>query len=355
MKKPYECSLLPYELQFDTELINLLSRADSLFSEVKGLIEALGIDKEYFLLSIAKAESFKSTEIEGTDVSQSDVFALEYDVKPSDDKKEIINYVATLQFAREYINNGNEVTKKFINLLHEKILDSTRGSQKQPGKIRIKQNWIGVRGVPMEFADFIPPKPESVESLVDNFIENFTSDVYPALITVAVAHAQFETIHPYNDGNGRLGRLLIPIQMALINEETPLLFISEIIEQYKPTYARRLNEFRQGKPENFVKFFLQCVIDQSTAYKYRVLRIMKLIESDKKIVANLINSKYAEKVYSLMVSDIVLNYEKIMNATGCSQKTAANYIKVLLDNKVLVKSSTPSYYVYESLHKIYLT
>ena len=211
--------------------------------------------QDFFLDSIILSESLKSTQIEGTQISQDDMYYLKYMPK-TDDNLEIQNLKKVIDFAKMHLKDNHKIDIKFINDIHKILLNSVRGNEKDPGHIRTTQNWIGPKGCTIEEATFIPPIPEEVPILLNNLFE-YMNDAYvdPIFINLAISHSQFETIHAYCDGNGRLGRALIPVQLALLTEEEPILFLSEVIELYKPTYYKLLNESRKGNMLGFIKFF----------------------------------------------------------------------------------------------------
>lgn len=237
-------------------------------------------------------ESYKSTQIEGTQISQDEMYYLKY-MEKTDDNREIQNLKHTIEFAYDKIREGSEINISLVNEMHRRILDSVRGSERSPTN-KSYPNWIGSRGVGIEGATFIPPVPEDVPELLINLYE-YMNDAFidPLLVNVAISHAQFETIHPYKDGNGRLGRALIPVQMALLDDEEPILYLSEILELYKPSYQRSLMESRRGNVAGFIKFFLQCVIDQCNSYIYKIEKVKEIYREDmKKIEAIKGNSVY---------------------------------------------------------------
>lgn len=226
------------------------------------------------------SESLKSTQIEGTQISQDEMYYLKY-MEETDDNKEIQNLMKTVEYAYEKINNGKDIDFELVNTMHRLLLDSVRGSKKKPGHIRTTQNWIGPKGAGIENAIFIPPAPENVSGLLENVYEYMNDEfVDPYLINVALSHAQFETIHAYSDGNGRLGRALIPIQMARFEQDKPILYMSEILELYKPAYQFNLMESRKGNYLGYIKFFLQCVVDQCNSFIYKMNEIDRIYKED---------------------------------------------------------------------------
>ena len=254
--KPFEASKLPIKYKIDKELMNLISEANLKYGEYKSNLKNSQFDSRFFLNSIILSESLKSTQIEGTQISQDDMYYLKYMPK-TDDNLEIQNLKEVIEYSKKYLKDNNKIDIKFLNNIHKILLDSVRGNEKEQGKIRNIQNWIGPKGCTIEEAIFVPPAPEEVPILLENLFE-YMNDAYidPLFINLAISHSQFETIHAYRDGNGRLGRALIPIQLALLTEDEPILFLSEVIELYKPSYQKFLNESRKGNMEGFIRFFL---------------------------------------------------------------------------------------------------
>lgn len=237
---------MPLEYKIDKEMLRLIAEANVKYGEYKSLLNTLEFDARFFLDSIILNESYKSTQIEGTQISQDEMYYLKY-MKKTDDNQEIQNLKRTIEYAGAYLKSGKQICYELVNEMHKIILDSVRGSQKTPGKIRTTKNWIGPRGCTMQNATFIPPIPEEVYGLLMNLYEYMNDEfIDPLLVNVALSHMQFETIHAYKDGNGRLGRALIPVQMSMLDHSTPILYVSEILELYKPSYQRHLMECRRG-------------------------------------------------------------------------------------------------------------
>ena len=224
--------------------------------------------------------------------------------------------------------------------MHRIIIDSVRGSQKTPGQIRTTQNWIGPRGCIIEDAIFVPPEPEDVYSLLINLYE-YMNDAFidPLLVNVALSHVQFETIHAYKDGNGRLGRALIPVQMALLDDSTPILYMSEILELYKPSYQRNLMECRRGNVAGYIKFFLQCTIDQCNAYIYKLEKVKQIYKEDmKKIESIKGNSVY--RIMPVIMKQIVFTKKEVEEMSGVSKNVVSRIVNQLVELEVIVPDSS---------------
>lgn len=273
-----------------------------------------------------------------------------------DESREIQNLKHAIDYAYENLQHQKQIDYSLVNNMHQIILDSVRGSEKTPGKIRTVQNWIGPRGVGIEGATFIPPIPEEVYGLLLNLYE-YMNDKFidPYLVNIALSHAQFETIHAYKDGNGRLGRALIPVQLSVLDECRPILFLSEILELYKPSYQRNLMECRRGNVTGYIKFFLQCVIDQCNTYIYRIDRIKEIYRED----MNTIKTIKGNSIYRIMpviMKQIVFTKKEIQDASGVSPNVTSNIINQLVDLKILVPDSTviKKGYRYQRIYEIFV-
>ena len=333
--QPIKVNKLPIQYALDKELIRLISEANLKYGEYKSNLKSSKFDSRFFLDSIILSESLKSTQIEGTQISQDDMYYLKYMPK-TDDNLEIQNLKTVIEYSKEYLSKNNKINIKFVNDIHKILLSSVHGNEKEPGKIRNIQNWIGPKGCTIEEAVFIPPTPEEVPILLDNLFE-YMNDAFidPIFINLAISHSQFETIHPYRDGNGRLGRALIPIQLALLTEDEPILFLSEIIELYKPTYYKLLNESRKGNILGFIKFFLQCIIDQCNNYIAKINRINEIYNKDMKKIETL-NGNSIYKIMPFIMQHIVFTKKEIEKESGVSRNTLTRLLKKLVELNILV-------------------
>lgn len=156
----------------------------------------------------------------------------------------------------------------------------------------------------------------------------------PLFVNIAISHAQFETIHAYRDGNGRLGRALIPIQLAMLTDDDPILFLSEVIELYKPSYQNYLNESRQGNVLGFIKFFLQCIIDQCNNYIAKINRIKQIYEKDVNKIKTL-NSNAIYRIMPAIMHQIVFTKNEIVEESGVSRNTVSTLIDELVKLNIL--------------------
>lgn len=280
------------ELAIDPELLALLSKADIALGRLDGAAEALP-NPDLFVFMYVRKEAVLSSQIEGTQASLLEVLEFEAEAlepEPSQDLEEVVNYIAALKYGLHRLEEL-PVSLRLIREIHAKLMTGVRGSDKTPGEFRTSQNYIGVGGEPLARARFVPPPPEEMWEALDNF-EKFLHDEAPLpdLIHLALAHAQFETIHPFLDGNGRVGRLLITFllcERGILRR--PLLYLSHYFKRYKTEYNDRLQAIRDsGAWEPWLKFFLQGVHEVSLEATGTARRIMQMREQHRElIVANL--------------------------------------------------------------------
>ena len=267
------------------EIYTLLDQANSALGRLDGMSIVLP-DATLFLYMYVRKEAVLSSQIEGTQSSLSDLLMFENAEIPGvpiDDVTEVSCYVSAMDYGLERIKTL-PLSLRLIKEIHEKLMDNSRGGNKQPGEFRRTQNWIG--GDKPSKAKFVPPPPEHLIESLDK-LEKFLHDdnvKLPALVKAALVHVQFETIHPFLDGNGRLGRLLITLILCtegLLKQ--PLLYLSLYLKKHREDYYNFLQSVREtGDWEEWIKFFLTGVIETANQATDTAKSIMSLFESDKK-------------------------------------------------------------------------
>jgi Fic family protein len=245
---------------------------------------------DLFVYMFIRKEALLSSQIEGTQSSLSDLLLFETDELPSvptDDVIEVSNYIAALNFGLLRLNDL-PLSLRLICEMHQKLLASGRGSTKQPGEFRQSQNWIG--GSRPGNATFVPPPPHKVMECL-GALEHFLHDreTYPVLLRAALIHVQFETIHPFLDGNGRLGRLLVTLMLCEEKAlQAPILYLSLYLKQNRSRYYDLLQKVRlEGAWEEWVAFFLQGVYEVAEQGVSTGNRLLALFEADRKKISEL--------------------------------------------------------------------
>lgn len=334
--EPYKAKMLPMSYKLDKETIKLLGQANDKYGQYKSLLKMFKFDQKYFLDSLVLGESIRSSRIEGTQISQDDMYYINY--KESNDSiQEVRNLKTMLEYANEKLSNKN-FSISMINSMHKILLSGVRGNDKSPGEIRTIQNYIGPRGLGKEGATFVPPIPEDVPLLLENLME-YMNNLYDdePFIKVAISHVQFESIHPYKDGNGRMGRALMTLQLARLKDDAPILFLSEIIELFKANYYNSLNECRNGNVDGFIRFFLQCVVDQCTRNIGRIEKINRVYDEDEKTIKNAISGSLVLKMHPLMMKKIVFTVSEMAEELGAHVNSINNILKRLVELNIVMK------------------
>ena len=262
----------------------LLERATLALGRLDSITTLLP-DPQLFLYAYVRREAVLSSQIEGTQSSLSDLLLFELDEAPGvpfDDVVEVSNYVAALEHGMARLRGGFPLSNRLIREMHEYLLARGRGSEKQPGEFRRSQNWIG--GTRPGNAHVVPPPPALVDDLMSGLERTFHEPAaqYPVLVTAALAHVQFETIHPFLDGNGRIGRLLIPLFLHDAGVlQQPLLYLSLYFKQHRDEYYRLLDRVRAtGDWESWLAFFLEGVVSTATSAVDTAQRLVVLFKED---------------------------------------------------------------------------
>lgn len=251
---------------------------------VSGLVPSV----DWLLYSAIRKEALLTSQIEGTQATLTDLFDEEagFKVHNTDDVEEVTNYLRAFRWVQEQLRDpkGLPISGRLLCEAHRLLLDGARGTGKQPGELRRSQNWIG--GTRPGNAVFVPPPPERVPEMLgdmERFIHDITTDL-PPMVKVALIHAQFETIHPFLDGNGRIGRLLIAAlfeHWGLLAE--PLMYLSGYLKQHQAEYYRRLSAIRtEGDWEGWVRFFLEGVAVAAADAERNIIAVASLVAADRK-------------------------------------------------------------------------
>jgi Fic family protein len=326
MKKPFVAQLLPHKEVRWEPLIPLIGQANRALAHYDGVL--YGVPNPEVLLSpLTTHEAVLSSRIEGTQATLGDVLKFDAGQEPRQESRrhdiqEIINYRQALSAAEQELR-----TRPFnLNLLlklHSVLLDSVRGRDKARGQFRKIQNWVGPQGTPMEQADFIPPEPSSVPTLLDNWEKYYHMERPDPLVQLAVIHGQFEIIHPFLDGNGRLGRILLPLYLyekKILSK--PMFYLSAFFEANRDEYIHRLRELGDH-PEawnNWISFFLKALIEQAKLNADKARSIMDLYERLKARVIELTHSRFAVPLLDAIFERPVLQSGWLAGRPGMPSK-----------------------------------
>ena len=328
-------------IKYNGELRNLLSEADRALAKLDGIATVLP-NTELFIAMYVKKEALLSSQIEGTQASLEGVLRFEANLEPSEDIneiKEVVNYIKAMNYGISRLQDL-PMSNRLIKKIHEILIKGTRGTHKTPGEFRKTQNWLGAPGANLLEATFIPPPPDALMDLLFN-LEKFIhqKDEIPPLIKISLIHAQFETIHPFLDGNGRVGRLLITFYLyweKILSR--PLLYLSFYLKKNRIEYYDSLMKIRlDGNWEGWIKFFLKGIkeVSEEAANSAKEIIILKdtLLKT---LFDHKISSIYAVGFLNLLfIKPIITSDEKLIKELKVSKETANQLIKKFEKLKIL--------------------
>lgn len=321
-------------LRIESELQRLLSDADRSLGRLDGITTILP-NTELFVAMYVRREAVLSSQIEGTQASLTDVLVFEAGEQHEGDVadvEEVVNYVHAMNHGLRRLSEL-PLSLRLIREIHEKLLRGVRGKDREPGEFRRSQNWIGPAGCTLTSASFVPPPPEDVPAALGELEKFLHDDSLPPLVHAALVHAQFETIHPFLDGNGRVGRLLITFLLCQRGVlARPLLYLSHYLKRHRAEYYDRLQAVRVGgRWEEWTAFFLRGVAEVAAEAYATAVRIIALREAHRaqlqgagKSGANLL------RLLDFMYERPILTARTVESRLGVTFPTAAALIERLV-------------------------
>ena len=317
-------------IKMDAEMQSLLSMADRKLGRLDGITEILP-NPDLFVAMYVKKEALISSQIEGTQASLVDILDADNaeSIEKNNDIADVVNYVAAMDYGLKRLKTL-PISLRLIREIHAKLIKGVRGSTKNPGEFRKTQNWIGPKGCTLQTASFVPPSvPNMIESMGDleKFIHN--DDFIPPLLKIAMIHAQFETIHPFLDGNGRMGRLLITFwlcEQKILSQ--PLLYLSYYFKKNRTEYYDRLMDVRfKGAWEEWIKFFLKGVAEVSDEATQTAKKILALKEDISHKIASENIGNNAQRLLDYLFYTPVITRSDIVEKFGITNPTAGDLIE----------------------------
>ncbi len=323
-------------VMMDAELLRLLSNADRALGRLDGATSILP-NPNLFVAMYVRQEAVLSSQIEGTQSTLEDVLQFEIDTGRADrpkDIEEVVNYVRAMRYGLDRLPEF-PLCLRLIREIHAELLEGVRGSHRTPGEFRTSQNWIGPPGCTLAAASFVPPPVHEMHQALNNF-EMFLHEAtsVPVLIHCGLAHAQFETIHPFLDGNGRVGRLLVTFllcQQGILHQ--PLLYLSHYLKAHRAEYYDRLTAIRtEGNWEGWLKFFLRGVFEVSQAATTTARAILDLREAHRQAITQ----KAGGSANGLILLDYLFEQPMTMvrlveRQLHCAYATAGKLVDQLVD------------------------
>ena len=334
-------------IYMDEEMIHVLSLADRAIGRLDASTDNLP-NSNFFVYAYVIREATLSSQIEGTQATVDDVFEVQAGASPTQkpsDVDEILNYVDAMNYGLDRLQKGDlPLCLRLIREIHQKLLQGVRGEKREPGQFRRDQNYIGPDGCSIETATFVPPPANEMADCLDN-LEKFLhyQDRIPPLVRAALIHAQFETIHPFRDGNGRIGRLLVTLFLCQQNIlKQPLLYLSHYFKNNHRLYYDNLQAVREeGDWEGWIKFFMKGVYSVGQAAAIIARNIIALQESDRKLIQSKLGgtSHNALALLDNLYHLPLVSANKVSKILRVTPATANNLIKKLVNIGILVETS----------------
>ena len=342
MQSDYECfiphNLKELKLDIDDQLQSLINKAYLLLGRLDGMAITLP-DIDLFVSMYVQKEAVISSQIEGTQASLIDVLQKDRNNEKIKDTEEIVNYIKATNYAFKRLEEL-PLCMRLIKETHSVLLSGVRGNEKSPGEFRKSQNWIGYTGCTLNTASFVPPSPEEMEHSLSDLEKYIHEDSSISnLIKIALIHYQFETIHPFLDGNGRMGRLLIVLflkERGLI--EYPVLYLSYFFKKNRNRYYELLNNVRiKGEFEEWIKFFIEGICEISEDAISSIQKIIKLKRIDMEKIRNIPKGNISSLllVYDYLLKHPFLETEDIRLLSDLSKPTVNKLLETLTELEIL--------------------
>ena len=329
-------------VELDSETFALLIEANRKVALLDGLSSRIP-NMDLFVAMYIRKEALVSSQIEGTQCTLDDVLDPNIEANVNADVSDVLNYIKATEFAIDRLNTL-PLCNRLIKETHAVLLQGARGSDKTPGEFRYSQNWIGGQGSTLKNARYIPPNPQDMAEAMSD-LENYLNadDALDPLIRAALIHYQFETVHPFLDGNGRIGRLLITLflmQTRILS--TPALYISCYLKSNRVEYYDRMTEVRKsGNYEQWIAFFLRAVADTAEDAIETIDRLTALHAKSESLI-----EKEAPRVkanlrvlLSYLEKNPIVDVKKTSAALGFSYNTTAKYVDIFRENGILSQTA----------------
>ena len=328
----------PIELSED--IVGLLVKANSQLAVLESIAARIP-NVELFISMYVRKEALMSSQIEGTQATLEDILDPMLDTNTNRNIADVVNYIKATEFAITRLQTL-PLCNRLIKETHAVLMKGVRGQEKNPGEFRYSQNWIGGQGSTLKNARYIPPSPDDMQNAMSD-LEKYinTDDDLDALIQAALIHYQFETIHPFLDGNGRVGRLLITL--FLMDKgilTTPALYISYFLKKNRVEYYDRMTEVRtKGNYEQWIIFFLQAIMESAGDATSTIDELITLHDTNTSVISKLGRaSKNTMLVFDYLESNPIIDIGKTAEALSITFNTASSAVRRLVDAGILVQT-----------------
>ena len=341
MYKSFRPAPLPPVIDMDNEMVSLLTSATKVLATLDTLSSYIP-NMNLFVSMYVRKEALLSSQIEGTQATLEDVLDPLVEKNANQNVADVVNYIKATEFALERMNTL-PLCNRLIKETHEVLMSGVRGQEKNPGEFRTSQNWIGAAGSSLKNARYIPPNPEDMINAMSDLEKYINSDdSLDLLIQAALFHYQFETIHPFLDGNGRVGRLLITLflmEKKVLN--SPALYISYYLKKNRIEYYDRMSEVRnKDNYEQWIKFFLNAIKESADESVETIKKLSELHDANiKKIDAMGRASKNARAVFDYLEQNPIIDIGKTAEELNLAFSTVSLAVNRLVDAGILIQTN----------------
>ena len=356
--EPYKAKKMPLEYVMSSELLNQICEVKEIYGEYKGFLRNMSYDYKSYLECNFINDIYYSFKIDGAKIEKEYMFHTPYMNKTN----EVIEFnniknalligmsdVSKDSFSIDTLNKINKCL--FLNCRKNNI---TKGS----GKFRKKQNYILKPGIAGSSIAFVPPKHTELVGLMNNLVDYINQNTDIDLVSIILTHYQFEKIHPYVSGNGKIGRLLIPLQYALYKKEPPILFLSSSFENLKNTYFTLLSGEAEEDINKFIKVFLQCIVEECTNNIKRIKKLNKIYTTDYESFKEKIGGSTIYKVYPVIVKKIVFTTNDLVTECGLHINSVNKVLNKLVEEGYLIKEKKKETnrvtFCYKSMYDVFV-
>ncbi len=332
------------EIEMDDDMIRILVAANKSLAVLEGISSRIP-NMNLFVSMYVRKEALMSSQIEGTQATLEDVLDPMIETNTNRNVADVVNYIKATEYAIGRLHTL-PLCNRLIKETHAVLMENVRGREKSPGEFRYSQNWIGGQGSTLHNARYIPPCPEDMETAMSDLERYINSeDKLDFLIKAALIHYQFETIHPFLDGNGRVGRLLITL-FLMENKvlTTPALYISHFLKKNRVEYYDRMTEVRsKGNYEQWIRFFLTAILESSQDAVSTINQLTTLHEKNAAQIEKMGRARInAMVLFDYLEANPIIDIGKTADALGLSFNTVSSAVRRLMDSGILVQTENAS-------------
>jgi len=332
------------EVEMDDDMIRILVAANKSLAALEGISSRIP-NMSLFVSMYVRKEALMSSQIEGTQATLEDVLDPMIETNTNRNVADVVNYIKATEYAIDRLHTL-PLCNRLIKEIHAVLMENVRGQEKSPGEFRYSQNWIGGQGSTLHNARYIPPCPEDMEAAMSDLEKYINSeDKLDFLIRAALIHYQFETIHPFLDGNGRVGRLLVTL--FLIENKvltTPALYISYFLKKNRVEYYDRMTEVRnKGNYEQWIRFFLTALLESSQEAINTIDELTTLHEKNTAQIEKMGRARInVRALFGYLETNPIIDIGKTADALALSFNTVSSAVKRLMDAGILVQTENAS-------------